>query len=114
MKRLAAPFVAAIAAIASSSVYSAATCYQAIDPNGNVFYRSYDPPVDLSLKLSDAVVAKRYPSGTHIVMSESAKCPFLDVAPTGLTRVSATSADTAKAKAPAKKKATKKRKAKAQ
>jgi hypothetical protein len=106
MKRLITLFATMIA---SSTVFAASTCYQAIDPTGTTFYRSYEAPVDLSMRLGDAI-AKKYPAGTHIVMSESAKCPPLDIAPNYLTRVSATSAD-AKAAPKASKK---KRKAKAQ
>jgi hypothetical protein len=94
-----------VALLASGGALANSTCFQAIDPSGNVFYRSYESPVDLSLRLGDAVIAKRFPRGTHVVMSESDKCPPLDVAPIGLTRVAATSADATKEKAPAKKRA---------
>jgi hypothetical protein len=104
-------FTLVAALLASFAAQANSTCYQAIDPTGVTFYRSYEAPVDLSMKLGDAI-AKKYPAGTHIVMSESAKCPPLDIAPNYLTRVSATAADAkaAKSKPQASKK---KRKAKA-
>jgi hypothetical protein len=94
-----------LTALASFAAHANSTCYQAIDPTGTTFYRSYEAPVDLSLKLRDAI-AKKYPAGTHIVMSESAKCPPLDIPPNYLTRALATSSDVAAAKST--KKATRK------
>jgi succinate dehydrogenase/fumarate reductase flavoprotein subunit len=75
MKSLAVFLLASMASVMS---HAASTCYQVIDATGATFYRSYESPVDLSMRLGDAV-AKRYRAGVHLVMSESDKCPPLDI-----------------------------------
>ncbi len=105
--------IAALLVAASASCFASATstCYQAIDPTGVTFYRSHEAPVDLSMRLGDAI-AKKYPRGTHVVMSESAKCPPLDIPPNYLTRASASGSDMSSGKKSPKKAMKKKRAAK--
>ncbi|HVZ43380.1 MAG TPA: hypothetical protein VHA82_06175 [Ramlibacter sp.] len=62
---------------------NAMACYTVFGPGNRVLYHDEHSPVDMRLKLHDALRAARYPAGSMLVFNEAAACTPVSFAQVG-------------------------------